>query len=135
MPPVETMTLVLPALTASRTSIHVISSIHTVSGGVSGFGVSTQLYGLVLQLPPPALRGSAGGRCPPRPCCAARAAVAVIASAAMSARFMAGEYMTLSPTSPLQRRPEAPDLVPVPAPLHIAPFAGAATRGVQEQPR
>src|SRR5215217_863570 len=64
IPPVETITVVLPALTASRTSIHVMSSIQTVSGGVSGFGASTQLYGLALQLPPPALRGSAGGRCP-----------------------------------------------------------------------
>src|SRR6266511_2350517 len=58
MPPVEMMTVVFPPLTASRTSIQVMSSIHTVSGGVSGLGVSTQLYGLALQLPPPALRGS-----------------------------------------------------------------------------
>src|SRR4051794_7438017 len=57
------MTVFLPALTASRTSIQVISSIQTVSGGVSGFGVSTQLYGLVAQLPPPALRGSIAARC------------------------------------------------------------------------
>src|SRR5712664_2801268 len=62
IPPVEMMTVVLPAFTASRTSIHVMSSIHTVSGGVSGLGVSAQLYGLAMQLPPPRLRGSAGGR-------------------------------------------------------------------------
>ena len=46
IPPVEMMTVVLPAFIASRTSIHVISSSQTVSGGVSGFGVSTQLYGI-----------------------------------------------------------------------------------------
>src|SRR5882672_1208059 len=69
MPPVETMTVRFPALSASRTSIHVISSIQIVSGAGSGLGVSMQLYGLALQLPPPALRGSAGGRSPrPRPC-------------------------------------------------------------------
>jgi len=43
MPPVGMMTVFLPALKASRTSIHVISSIQTVSGGDNGFGVSIQL--------------------------------------------------------------------------------------------
>ena len=43
MPPVEMITLVLPALIASRTSIHVISSSHTVLAAGSGFGASTQL--------------------------------------------------------------------------------------------
>src|SRR5687767_11938586 len=61
MPPVGMMIVVRPAFRASRTSIHVISSSHTVSGCVSGFGVSMQLYGFALQFPPPALRGS---RCP-----------------------------------------------------------------------
>ena len=55
MPPVEMMTVVLPAFMLSRTSIHVISSSQTVSGGVSGFGASAQLYGLAAQLPPPAV--------------------------------------------------------------------------------
>ena len=67
MPPVEMMIVVLPAFIASRTSIHVISSSQTVSGGGSGFGVSTQLYGLAAHWPPPALRGS-GARRWPRPC-------------------------------------------------------------------
>jgi hypothetical protein len=43
MPPVGTMIVVLPAATASRTSIQVISSIQTVSTAGSGFGVSRQL--------------------------------------------------------------------------------------------
>src|SRR5437773_5190202 len=47
------MTVVLPALIASRTSIHVISSSQTVFGVGIGFGVSAQLYGLDAQLPPP----------------------------------------------------------------------------------
>ena len=58
MPPVEMITVVLPAFIASRTSIQVISSSQTVSGGVSGFGVSMQLYGFSEHWPPPALRGS-----------------------------------------------------------------------------
>jgi hypothetical protein len=59
MPPVVMITaVVLPALSASRTSIQVISSIHTVFVAGSGLGVSLQLYGLALQLPPPMLRGS-----------------------------------------------------------------------------
>src|SRR5712691_10297290 len=67
MPPVEIMIVVLPAFIASRTSIQVISSSQTVSGGVIGLGVSMQLYGLAEHWPPPALRGS--GACPrPRPC-------------------------------------------------------------------
>src|SRR5688572_11480929 len=62
MPPVGMITVGLPAFIASRTSIHVISSSHTVSGLLSGFGVSMQLSGLAAQLPPPADRGS---RCCP----------------------------------------------------------------------
>lgn len=45
MPPVGMIAVVWPALRASRTSIHVISSIQTVFGGGSGFGASAQLYG------------------------------------------------------------------------------------------
>ena len=43
MPPVEMIAVVLPALIASRTSIHVISSIHTVLAAGRGLGVSAQL--------------------------------------------------------------------------------------------
>ena len=59
MPPVEMMTVVLPAFIASRTSIHVISSSQTVLVFGSGFGVSGQLYGLAQQCPPP-MRGRPG---------------------------------------------------------------------------
>ena len=55
MPPVEMITVVLPAFIASRTSIQVISSSQTVLGGVSGFGVSMQLYGFSEHCPPPAV--------------------------------------------------------------------------------
>src|SRR5688572_32561632 len=68
MPPVGTITLVLPALIASRTSIQVISSSHTVFGAGRGFGVSAQLYGLSRQSPPPIDRGSGSRRWR---CCAA----------------------------------------------------------------
>src|SRR5262245_7210425 len=67
MPPVAMSTVVLPAFIASRTSIHVISSIQTVSGGVTGLAVSTQLYAFARDWPPAALRGSGAGRWPPRP--------------------------------------------------------------------
>ena len=43
MPPVEMIAVVFPALRASRTSIHVISLIHTDFVVGSGFGVSAQL--------------------------------------------------------------------------------------------
>src|SRR4051812_28375781 len=59
MPPVAMMAVVLPALRASRTSIHVISSIHTVFGVGTGLGASTQLYGLAAQRPPPRSCGEA----------------------------------------------------------------------------
>ena len=42
-PPVGMMAVVMPSARASRTSIHVISSIQTVFGAGSGFGVSRQL--------------------------------------------------------------------------------------------
>ena len=42
-PPVGMMAVVLPSWRASRTSIHVISSIQTVLAAGSGFGVSWQL--------------------------------------------------------------------------------------------
>ena len=42
-PPVGMMAVVLPSARASRTSIHVISSIHTVFAAGSGLGVSRQL--------------------------------------------------------------------------------------------
>jgi len=41
----------LPALSASRTSIHVISSSQTVLGAAIGLGVSTQLYAFWAQRP------------------------------------------------------------------------------------
>src|SRR6185436_8154875 len=75
MPPVEMMMLVLPALSASRTSIHVISSSHTLLAAGRGFGASAQLYGLSRQSPPPIDRGS-GAR---RGCCWADARVALTA--------------------------------------------------------
>src|SRR5439155_6598840 len=62
IPPVGMMMVVLPALIASRTSIHVMSSIHTVFGAGSGLGVSMQLYGLSRQSRPLRDRGS-GARC------------------------------------------------------------------------
>ena len=55
--------MVLPALSASRTSIHVISSSHTVWPLGSGLGASAQLYGLSRQSPPPIERGSGARRC------------------------------------------------------------------------
>ena len=68
MPPVAMIAVVLPAFSASRTSIQVISSIHTVFGAGSGFTASTQLYGFAVQVPPPMLRGSrAAADCAP-PC-------------------------------------------------------------------
>ncbi len=54
--------VVLPAASASRTSIHVISSIQTVFAAGSGFGVSAQLYSFAAHCPPPMFRGSGGGR-------------------------------------------------------------------------
>jgi hypothetical protein len=62
------MIVVFPAFIASRTSIHVISSSHTVLTGGSGFGASMQFSGLSRQSPPPRDRGSGGRR---SPCCAA----------------------------------------------------------------
>src|SRR5687768_12467915 len=69
MPPVGTMMLVLPALSASRTSIQVISSSHTVFGAGRGLAASTQLYGFWAHCPPPMSRGSGSRRCR-WPCCA-----------------------------------------------------------------
>src|SRR5687768_7229923 len=53
------MAVVLPAASASRTSIQVISSIHTVLGAGRGFLASMQLYAFRLHWPPPRLRALA----------------------------------------------------------------------------
>ena len=58
---VAMMTVFLPAFIASRTSIQVISSSHTVFGAGIGDGASAQLYGLLAQFPPPMLRPAAAG--------------------------------------------------------------------------
>jgi hypothetical protein len=87
MPPVGMIAVVWPALRASRTSIHVISSIHTVFGAGSGLTASAQLYGLSRQSPPPIDRGS-GARCG---ACAATSAVrkASVATAVPTVFIMA----------------------------------------------
>jgi len=70
------MAVVFPEFRASRTSIHVISSIQTVVASGSGFGVSAQLYTLLAQLPPPMELASC--------CCWAHAAVAVNSTVPMA---------------------------------------------------
>ena len=68
IPPVETMAVVFPEAIASRTSIHVISSIQAVFASGRGLGVSEQLYSFARQSPPPIVLGSGAGRCwPPGP--------------------------------------------------------------------
>ncbi len=74
-PPVGIMAVVFPEFRASRTSIHVISSIQTVVASGSGFGVSAQLYTLLAQLPPPSELTSR---------CCAHAAVAVNSTVPMT---------------------------------------------------
>src|SRR5688572_347899 len=91
MPPVATITVVFPALMASRTSIHVISSIQIVFGAGSGFGASAQLYGLSRQSPPPRERGS-GGRCWPAGACAYDSAVIKVRAAPITTVLVIGAF-------------------------------------------
>src|SRR5688500_6882809 len=63
VPPEGMMMVFLPAAMASRTSIQVIFSSHTVSVFGSGFGVSLQLNLLAEQSPPPIDLPSSGVSC------------------------------------------------------------------------
>src|SRR5688572_22041087 len=92
------MAVVLPALRASRTSIHVISSIQTLGLGGSGLGASAQLYGLFAQLPPPIDRGSCAGR-PCGACAESAADSSTIPPTATIIRFVCAIVVGLRITS------------------------------------
>src|SRR6185503_1165926 len=94
--------VVLPAFMASRTSIQVISSSHTVFGDGSGFAASGQLYGLAVQLPPPMFWPGAVA------CCASACVPASSAAQRKRAAFMAtSRDWMLDVALTLGRRPDS----------------------------
>src|SRR5215510_3695262 len=112
------MIVILPALSASRTSIHVISSSQIVFGVAIGFGVSEQLYSfpaLPRPRPRPALsaRGTRGHVPPPKlrtplgaPDCEGFCAAAAVDSAKSAAQQAIAVFMvSLPPQGDLTSRP------------------------------
>src|SRR5215510_6472787 len=111
------MIVILPALSASRTSIHVISSSQIVFGVAIGFGVSEQLYSfpaLPRPRPRPALsaRGTRGHVPPPMlwtplgaPACDGFCAAAVDSAKNAAQQAIAVFMVSLPPQGDLTSRP------------------------------